>query len=96
MKLKSFLVAGLPVFDAFWSFLKDPLNREVLAWIGGGIVVVIGGIWAVVRFFAKKPDGGDGRSVSVDRGSVAIGRDNHAAISINKPPPAPRAPTAIK
>ncbi len=60
------------MFDTIWAFLTDPANREILAWIGGGIVVAAGGIWAVIKFFAKKPDR---RSVIADRGSVAIGGD---------------------
>ena len=60
------------MFDTTWAFLTDPANREVLAWIGGGTVVVAGGIWAVIKFFAKRPDR---RSVIADRGSVAIGGD---------------------
>ena len=84
------------MLDALWSFLKDPANREVLAWIGGGIVVVGGAVWAVVKFFAKKPEGAKGPSVSADRGGVVVGRDNHGAINTNKPPPAPRRPAAKK
>jgi hypothetical protein len=37
-----------------WAFLKDPGNQPVLSWIGGGVVVASGGIWAVVKFFAKE------------------------------------------
>jgi hypothetical protein len=28
--------------------------RDTLKWVGGGIVVVASGIWAVVRFFAER------------------------------------------
>ena len=60
-----------------WAFLKDPTNQAVLTWIGGGIVVIAGGIWAVVKFFAEKEDGGDRKpSVKAEEGSVAIGGDN--------------------
>ena len=36
-----------------WSFLQDESNRAVLAWIGGGAVVVAGGIWTVFKFMAS-------------------------------------------
>lgn len=68
--------------DASWAFLKDPANREVLAWIGAGLVAVSGGLWAVVKFFAKKGDDGPSaaarrdRGTRADRGSAAIGGDN--------------------
>jgi hypothetical protein len=65
------------MFEAVWTFLKDPANQAVLSWIGGGIVVIAGGIWAVVKFFAKKEDGGERKpSVKAEGGSVAIGGDN--------------------
>jgi len=51
------------------AFLQDPGNRAVLGWIGGGIVVVIGGLWAAFKFFFKKP------TVSASNGGVAAGRD---------------------
>lgn len=38
---------------ALWAFLVDPANREVVSWIGGGLVVICGGLWTVVTFFRK-------------------------------------------
>jgi hypothetical protein len=31
---------------AVWIFITNENNRAVLGWIGGGIVVIAGGIWA--------------------------------------------------
>ncbi len=57
--------------EAVWAFLEDPANRDVLTWVGGGLVVVIGGLWAVLTFFVgRKPS----VSASGD-GSIAGGRD---------------------
>jgi hypothetical protein len=65
------------MFETVWTFLKDSANQAVLTWIGGGIVVAAGGIWAVVKFFAKKEDEGHFKpSVKAEGGSVAIGGDN--------------------
>lgn len=64
------------MLDGIWTFLKDPVNREVLGWIGGGIVVVAGGIWVVVKFLAKKDDRDAKPSVKAEGGSVAIAGDN--------------------
>ena len=69
------------MLEAVWAFVKDPANRDTLAWIGGGIVVVAGGLWTVVKFFAKKPEdettaAGGAKSVRAEQGSVAIGGDN--------------------
>jgi hypothetical protein len=55
-------------------FLKD--NQAILSWIGGGIVVVASGLFAIVKLFVKS--GGENQSnpdVNADRGSVAAGRD---------------------
>ena len=56
------------MLDASWSWLTDPANRDVIAWICGGFVVIIGGVWGVVKFFAKNAP-----SVRADRGGVAAG-----------------------
>jgi hypothetical protein len=63
------------MLDAFWVFLKDPANREVLGWIGAGIVVIAGGVWAVVKFFSKKKESPK-PSVCAEGGSAAVGGDN--------------------
>jgi hypothetical protein len=35
---------------ALWAFLRKPGNQRLLAWLGGGGVVIISGIWAVVIY----------------------------------------------
>jgi TIR domain len=54
-----------------WVFLRQKKNREVLAWIGGGLVVVAAGLWAIfVYVFPPKKDGSD---VQANCGGVAVG-----------------------
>jgi hypothetical protein len=31
------------MYSDILDFLRDPINRTVLGWIGGGVVVVVGG-----------------------------------------------------
>lgn len=38
-----------------WSFLRLKRNREILGWLGGGAVVVIGGLWTAYTFLAHQP-----------------------------------------
>ena len=72
------------MLEGFWGFLKDPDNRTVLAWIGGGIVAVAGGLWAAIKFFAGREDGGASPGVTADDSSVAIGRDaTNSPINVN-------------
>ena len=65
------------MFASIWAFVQDPGNCAVLSWVGGGIVVVIGGLWAAFQFFAskEKPKAQLGSSVSASNGGVAAGRD---------------------
>ena len=61
---------------SIWAFLQDESNRPVLGWIGGGIVVVVGGIWAAFKFFvAEKKKKPPAPTVSATNGGVAAGRD---------------------
>jgi hypothetical protein len=64
------------MLSSIWDFLKDASNQAVLSWIGGGIAVIAGGIWAVMKFMAKTRDQKPSKpSVSADHGSMAAGRD---------------------
>ena len=66
-----------------WSFLMQPENREVLSWLGGGLVVFCGGLWAVLRFFVGRRGSATGEAsgqppesrVSTSHGGIAGGRD---------------------
>jgi hypothetical protein len=59
------------------DFLKDGSNQAVLSWIGGGIVVVAGGLWAAIKFFfpTDKNKSTPPPSVRADHGGFAAGRD---------------------
>jgi hypothetical protein len=65
------------MLSSIWDFLKDGSNQAVLAWIGGGIVVVAGGLWTVFKFFLPtgKDKSAPSPSVQADRGGIAAGRD---------------------
>jgi hypothetical protein len=61
-----------------WSFLTDEHNRTVLAWIGSGVVVVAGGVWAVFKFVLSKRTSKKSAptpTVSATHGGIAAGRD---------------------
>jgi hypothetical protein len=64
--------------DGLWGFLRD--KRNVLGWLGGGIVVLATGLWAAFIYFfppvkeAKSPEATP-PSVQANCGGIAIGRD---------------------
>ena len=37
-----------------WDFLTDPQNQQTLSWLGGGLAVICGGLWAVFRFVLER------------------------------------------
>jgi hypothetical protein len=60
-----------------WAFLTDPANRAVLAWLGGGLVVVLGGAWTAFTYFrpglaARKAERGPS-AVRASHDSIAAG-----------------------
>ena len=57
-----------------WKFLSKDKNRAVLGWLGAGVVVVIGALWAALVYFmpASKP-GSPAAGVEASCGSVAVG-----------------------
>jgi len=54
--------------SCIWLFLRKKGNREILAWVGGGLVAVAIGFWTVFTFvLGEKPT-----SVQASCGSVAF------------------------
>jgi len=61
--------------SGLWAFLGAKKNRDLIAWLGGGIVIVFAGLWAVfVYLYPPKSDGGEGKGgVSASHGGVSVG-----------------------
>jgi hypothetical protein len=66
--------------SAFWRFLRDKRNQQVLGWLSGGLVVVATGLWVVFIYFFPPPKSPETKlsgpvpvSVQADRGGIAIG-----------------------
>jgi hypothetical protein len=57
--------------EVIWHFFGKKQNRVVLSWLGSGVVIIIGGLWAAFIFFSeKKPS-----DPCIGAGAVTIGRD---------------------
>ncbi|GLR89449.1 hypothetical protein [Bradyrhizobium iriomotense] len=61
--------------SSLWEFISRKRNREVLGWLGGGLVVAATGLWAAIVYFFPPQKSVEPRpaSVQADCGGVAIG-----------------------
>jgi hypothetical protein len=55
------------------AFIAKPKNREILSWVGGGIVTMAVGAWAVVTYVWPADESPS--IVCAQGGSIAAGRD---------------------
>jgi hypothetical protein len=61
-----------------WQSLQDEKNQRMLTLIGGGLAVVIGGLWTAFVYFFPAPGPKPGppqKQIEAECGSVAIGGD---------------------
>jgi hypothetical protein len=68
-----------------WDFVVE--NRETLTWLGGGVVAVAGGIWAIIKhFFPSEPRKQlpAGPTVSLSGAGIASGGDTHVQIGLDE------------
>ena len=67
--------------NRFWTFLQQEQNRQVLGWLGGGLVVAATGAWAAFIYFVPAPKPPEPRPAAESRpanveascGGIAIG-----------------------
>jgi hypothetical protein len=67
---------------SLWKFMRQKRNREVLGWLGGGLVVAATGLWAAIVYFfpPQKPSEPKPASVQANCGGVAIGGSANGVI----------------
>ena len=69
------------------KFIGVKKNRDLISWLGGGVVVAAGGIWAVVTFFVSHDDKRSGPStttvINQSGPGIASGRDTVVNAPIN-------------
>jgi hypothetical protein len=66
--------------DSFWRFLRDERNRQVLGWLGGGLVVAATGLWAAFIYFHSSVESSETKAsepapakIQADCSGIAIG-----------------------
>ncbi len=63
-------------WDAVITFVSDEANREIVSWLGGGLVVVSAGLWAVFKYVHRSPQAPEPSvRVTAAHGSIAGGGD---------------------
>src|SRR4051794_37828608 len=74
----------MTLLESIWAFLTDPANRAVLAWLGGGLVVALGGAWTAFTYFRSSSTtsktGSEPAKGRAAHGSVAVGGDRKTPI----------------
>jgi hypothetical protein len=77
-----------------WNFLTASENQETLSWLGGGLVVIFGGLWTVLKFFLSRTQGKSGTAgtatppgqVSASQGGITGGRNVNIGTRSGMPP----------
>jgi hypothetical protein len=70
-----------------WSIIAKSTNRQVISWIGGALVALLGAVWTVVTYVWPVHEAISPKIVCAQQGSIASGRDvsgsaiNYAASS---------------
>jgi hypothetical protein len=66
--------------NAFWRFLRDRRNQQVLGWLGGGMVVAATGLWTAFVYLFPSPKSPEAQSpelvpisVQANCSGIAIG-----------------------
>ena len=62
---------------SLWSFLAQPKNQRIVSWLGGGLLILVTGVWTVVTYVwpphGASPNGS--KFVCAEQGGIAAGRD---------------------
>ena len=67
--------------DSLWSFVAKENNRKLLSWIGGGIVAVAAGAFAVVTYLWPAHDGKGGINCAQNASIATQGDVSHVTIN---------------
>jgi hypothetical protein len=70
----------MAMLNKLWSFLKAEENQKLLGWIGGGVAVAVGGLWAVFTFYVdhSKPPLPPATAIVEQKGTgIASGHDTN-------------------
>lgn len=79
-----------------WRFIRNKNNREMIGWLGGGLVILVAGAWAIFTYVY--PPAGPPKlpaKVEAHGGSIAIGGNvEGSTIGVNPSPPSAGEPAS--
>jgi hypothetical protein len=58
-----------------WSIITKDKNRQIISWIGGALVAVVGAAWTVITFVWPGHETSPAEIVCAQQGSIAGGHD---------------------
>ncbi|MGZ5011978.1 MAG: hypothetical protein ACXV74_13565 [Methylobacter sp.] len=68
--------------DSTWAWLSDAKNQKTLSFIGGGLVVILGGGWQLYQYFSKpEPLAVNPSPITSTERSIVTGKDVSASAS---------------
>ncbi|MSP01345.1 MAG: hypothetical protein EXR07_09915 [Acetobacteraceae bacterium] len=76
---------------SLWRYIQVKKNREILAFVFGGLAAVIAGGWAVIAFLAEPKKPLAPQTTISAPGGVAVGVNNNSPIT-SSPTTPPRTP----
>jgi TIR domain len=84
------VIAARPRMSGLGSFFGSKTNRALIVWLGGGIVIVIAGLWTAFVYFnpPKGDGGGSSGNCGISSGGIASGNNT---VNCGTSPAAPTA-----
>ncbi|HEV8712432.1 MAG TPA: tetratricopeptide repeat protein [Candidatus Binatia bacterium] len=69
----------MPRLQCVWGWLSNKKNQTTLAFISGGLIIAVGGIWQAYLYFSEKPK--EAPKVTAAGGGIAAGENISATAS---------------
>jgi hypothetical protein len=73
-----------------WTWLRDETNRNIIAWVGSGLVVAASGLWIGYEKLDKgggeaSPAAAVTKTVTIQGKGIVAGRDVNQGVIVGKP-----------
>lgn len=69
--------------SSLWRFMQNRSNREVLTWLGGGLVILVTGAWALFTYVYPSPPAERPLDIRAECSAVNTGTIDGATVSVH-------------